>query len=133
MSDPHQEECAEACRVFDALQSYVNRIDQLITQVESKLRPQFIDVDLLKAETQALKNEIKEAKNYGTIDGGRQPRSLIEKMYFSSAIQKASAAFSLRADVSPLNPKWVSGLRVVEHELTYSIYRLKQQFPHVSS
>lgn len=132
MSSPDQEDIAEVERVFDALQVYVDRINALLCQVEGNPPPRFIDEDLLKADTQALKDDIKEAKKRGTIDGRKLPKSELEYRYFGYAIGRASARFMLRANTRPTHPSWASGLRDVQEEFLIYVHRLEQQYPQVA-
>ncbi len=113
---------AEEARVLDALTSLSKRIESLI----NGHRLGDMSVDALRKQTAELKTDIKAANKRGTIDGTKLPASELERMYYSKAIQDASSNFTLRADVSPDNPKWTAGLNNVKNEIEYHLQRLRK-------
>lgn len=118
-------ELAEARRVLSALQSFIDRIEQLVSEAHRH------DEVQLKADMAKLKSDIKTANKHGTIDGSRDPASEVERMFYSKAIQDASSNFNLRVDVSPSNPKWTLGLNAVRGEISYHLDRLRKAYPEV--
>lgn len=118
----------EVVRVDAALAELENRIATLL-QDGNRLEFSWEQEEDVKKRTTELKNEIKRLNKNGTIDGGKTPRSDVERMFFSKGIQAASSSFLLRADVSPRNPKWSSGLTTVRGELSYFLATLRKRYP----
>lgn len=118
----------EVERVAAALSELENRIVTLL-QDGNKLEFSWEQEEDLKKRTTALKHEIKLLNKYGTIDGGKTTHSDVERIFFSKGIQAASSSFLLRADVSPRNPKWFSGLTTVRGELSYYLATLRKYYP----
>lgn len=116
---------SEVVRVVHALESLSIRIEGLIHSNKSGR----LDHEALMKRTAELKAYIKAANKYGTIEGTRLPASEIELMYYRKAIQDASSNFTLRADVSPKNLKWESGLNAVKNEIIYHLSRLQRDYP----
>lgn len=118
----------EVVRIDAALAELENRFATLLHD-GNQLEFSWVQEEDLKKRTTELKNEIKRLNKNGTIDGRKMPRSDVERMFFSSCIQAASSCFLLRADVSPRNPKWSSGLTAVRAEFSYYLATLRKHYP----
>jgi|SRR5471030_715028 len=116
---------SEVERVLHALELLSSRFEKLMKSQRSGVA----SLEALVNETTELKAHIKDGRKRSTIDGAKLPRSNIEQRYYSKAIQDASSNFTLRADVSPNNPKWSAGLFAVRSEVDYQLNRLKKDYP----
>lgn len=120
---------AEVQRVASALESLEARIEQLLSKAKHVGKRHNVTESALIEETARLKTDIKNANKYGTISGTKDPVSETERMFYSKAIQDASSNFTLRANISPTNPKWTSGLQAVQSEIRYHLHRLRKNTP----
>jgi hypothetical protein len=118
-------DAAETQRVASALKVLDDRIEQILFQGKQTGKLHGVTEAQLKVQTASLKQDIKNANKYGTINGAREPASETERMFYSKAIQDASSNFTLRPNISPSNPKWRSGLVAVQNEIRYHLHRLR--------
>lgn len=125
-------------KITDIDTDEVERVDAALAELENRFATLLQDGNRLefsweqerdlKRRTAELKDEIKRLNKNGTIEGGKTTHSDVERMFFSKGIQAASSSFLLRADVSPRNPKWSSGLTTVRGELSYYLAKLRKHY-----
>lgn len=83
------------------------------------------DPSVLKTRLATLKQDIKEAAKNETLSRRKAAKTELEQAFFGPAMRATSANFRIRTDTSPQSPAWASGLREVEHELSYFLHGIE--------
>ncbi|MFC3331698.1 hypothetical protein ACFOEM_04395 [Paenalcaligenes hominis] len=77
----------------------------------------------LAALKEKVKNDHKELGRKSTKGGLTQA----EQLFLSTALRQINSAFMIRANTTPLSPKWNRGLLAIEGEVSYFIFKVNEQ------
>jgi hypothetical protein len=117
------DEVKEIQHVAEILKQWEKAIEALINSRSIE------NFDRLKQNVALLKADIK-SKN---LENSKQRQNLSEaqRIYFATAIQDASSHFTMKANLSPSNPDWTSGLQEVARAFSYQLWRLRKANPTI--
>lgn len=103
--------------------------DELMTLHAGKAKFNRLEKDELQQRFKSLKEELKQYKRTGTIDGKKRPLSEIEQCYFEPAVSTADANILVSANADPAKPEWFSCVYGIKGDLDHLLRQLEEEFP----
>ena len=118
----------EALMVIKALQKYEADINSLMEILGEKksLTPR------VKSECQdkfkKLKENLKLAAKFGTVDGTKRVLTHYESAYFQPAVSSASVNCNVAVNSHPIKSNWFSCLYGMDIDITHILSQLTEQY-----
>lgn len=113
--------------VMAALQEYEQRIEELTDYLGTH---RSIDLDAkrwLQGQLKSLKDDIKAADKRGKIHNDRLPQTAAERAYFSPAMLRAAANFSVATNSHPIQSNWLSCLMGIRMDVRQFLGQLEKR------
>jgi hypothetical protein len=117
--------------VRNALREYKACIDEIMNFIAEKKTITRDEKDWLQGLITPLKADIKAAAKRGKVKDDRLPQTQAEDAYFSGAMLRASANFSVATNSHPIRSDWLSRFYNVEMDINQFLCQLEDE--HESS
>jgi hypothetical protein len=117
--------------VIDALQSFANRIEQILSLIGDKKFISPGEKEYVQELYRSLKSDMKDAAKYRTTDRVARALTNFENTYFESAVRQAAANMTVAVNSHPLRSNWYGCLYGVKIDVEHPLWNLRKQFPDV--
>jgi len=113
--------------VMVALQEYERRVDEIADYLGRNASIDFDAKRRLQADLKSLKEDIKAANKRGKIHDDGLPQTAAERAYFSAAMLRASANFTVATNSHPIHSNWLRCLIGIGMDIRQFLGQLEQR------
>lgn len=72
-----------------------------------------------------LKEDLKAASKYGTLDGKRRPRTRAEECFYDPAVRRAHIDLRPKTNSHPISGRWFSAVFEAKSEFSYWLHNMQ--------
>lgn len=116
---------AEEKAVMVALQEFEGRIREIMNFLDEKKSITRDEKEWLQSLLSPLKADIKAAAKRGKVNDDQAPQNQAEHAYFSGAMLRASANFSVATNSHPIHSDWFSCLYNIDMDIRQFLCQLE--------
>jgi hypothetical protein len=119
-------EKSDVLAVSQAMRTYIQRCEILVDLIGEKRRLTASERMEVEGQYRSLKEDLKLAAKYGTIDNTRRTKTRTEDCFYDPAVRKAAIDLQPATNSNPITSHWLSAVIEAQSEFTYYLDSLER-------